>query len=62
MSEALDTGVGSGKLVSHSMNLGPRRSGGATIGKTILTCVYVEKKSSEPAGQFQTNLVEIILG
>jgi hypothetical protein len=36
----------------------------ATIGKTIITCVYVEKKSSspEPAGDFQSNLVQIILG
>jgi hypothetical protein len=37
---------------------------GTTIGKTIFTCVYIEKKSTspEPAGQFQSNLIHIILG
>ena len=35
----------------------PVGSGGATIGKTIFTYVYNEKKSSpEPADQFQSNL------
>jgi hypothetical protein len=43
-------------------------AGGATIGKTIFTCVYIEKKSSpepagksspEPAGQFQSDVVQI---
>jgi hypothetical protein len=34
----------------------------ATMRKTIFTCVYFEKKSSpEPAGQFQSNLEQIIL-
>jgi hypothetical protein len=44
-------------------NHGPRGSGGATIGKTTLPCVYIEKKKSspEPAGQFLSNLVQIIL-
>jgi hypothetical protein len=37
--------------------------GGAAIGKTMFTYVYIEKKSSpEPAGQFQSNLVQIIRG
>jgi hypothetical protein len=37
--------------------------GGATMGKTIFTCVYFGKKifSPEPADQFQSNLVQIIL-
>jgi hypothetical protein len=32
--------------------------------ETTFTCVYIEKKSStpEPAGQFQSNLVQIVLG
>jgi hypothetical protein len=33
--------------------------GGATIGKALFTCVYIEKKSSpESAGKFQSNLSE----
>jgi hypothetical protein len=41
----------------------PWWSGGATIGKAIFTCVYIGKNSSspEPASQFQSNLVQIIL-
>jgi hypothetical protein len=37
---------------------------GATKGKTILTFVYIGKNSSfsGPAGQFQSNLVQIIFG
>jgi hypothetical protein len=41
----------------------PGGSGGATIGTTIFTCVYIEKSTSpEPSGQFQSNFVQIILG
>ena len=37
---------------------------GATIGKTIFTCVYIDKKSPppEPVGHFQSLLVQIIIG
>jgi hypothetical protein len=43
-----------------------RGSDGATMGKTIFTCVYIGKnllKSSSPelTGQFQSNLTQIIL-
>jgi hypothetical protein len=33
-------------IFRHNVDLndGPRGSGGATIGKTIFTCVYIEKK------------------
>jgi hypothetical protein len=32
-------------LIQVSSNHGPRGSGGATIGKTAFTCVYIEKKN-----------------
>jgi hypothetical protein len=45
-------------------NYGPQGSGGpsqATIRKTIVTCVYIEKKvPPELAGQFQSNFIQII--
>jgi hypothetical protein len=54
------------KLPYSAQIMAPRGSGGATMGTIIFTCVYIGKQSSifflEQAGQFQSNLIQIILG
>ena len=42
--------------------MAPGGQEGATKRKIIFTCIYFGKKSSEPASQFHSNLVQIILG
>jgi hypothetical protein len=50
-----------GEIIARVSNGGSRGLDEAMIGKTIFTCVHIKRISSpEPAGQFQSNLVQSI--